>query len=273
MSIEINKFHSKLAPKHFVSLAIGRRRSGKTTSIISLMHEMKNNYSIVIIFCGSISTCEQYAKHVPKAFIHNNYNENVLKSLIATQESNRKQKKKVRDILIIFDDLAFNNKIFKSKEITFLFFNGRHVNVSVILSTQDAVALSPGLRGNVDFILCSTERNPVYRERIYKYYSVCFKSFAEFDLAYRTFTDNFGMLVLTNFGNGYNLADNIFYYKATWPLPEFKMNANGSWWGRIKIKPQTTGLFTMANPEKKRTMEKNKKIVAKLVFKTPTRLF
>ena len=42
MSLALKKFDLSTVPKHFVMLAIGRRRSGKTTAILSLMKAFKN---------------------------------------------------------------------------------------------------------------------------------------------------------------------------------------------------------------------------------------
>lgn len=236
----------KKLPRHFVMLAIGRRRSGKTTAILSVMHRLKNKYNFAIIFCGSLATCEDFAKVVPKQFVHSSFKINILDSLIARQEQKRKAGKSVPHVLLILDDLAYDSKIFKAKSITQLFFNGRHLNITLILSSQTALSIGPGLRGNTDIILCSAEKNVVYRKRIFDHYSICFRDFREFDACFMSLTENFGILTLVSFGSGYRLEDNIFYFKATFPLPNFKMNAAGSWWQMSRTKPKITSKFLVA---------------------------
>lgn len=242
MSIALRQFDVSQLPRHFIALAIGRRRSGKTTAIMSMMRTLRKNYDFCLVFCGSLATCEEYAQRMPKSFVHEKFEEKMVEALIARQESKRKKKQNVDHVLIVMDDLAFNARIFKSKSIKQLFFNGRHLNITVILSSQTALALDPGLRGNTDVIMCSAEKNPRYRQRVFENYSVCFKNFKQFDDCFVSMTTDFGILILFAGGSrSYKLVDNVFYYKAEYPIKSFKMNAGGKWW-KLKTRKHTTSI-------------------------------
>ena len=244
MSLALKKFDLSTVPKHFVMLAIGRRRSGKTTAILSLMKAFKNRYDFAVVFCGSLATCEEYQRVVPPSFVHKEWDVKLVESMVARQERKRESKQKVEDILLVMDDLAFNPSIFKSKVMRELFFNGRHLRISIILSTQTALAIGPSLRGNCDIILCAAEKNSVYRKRIYDYYNVSFPSLKLFDSCFLSMTVNFGLLILVSFGQGYAIESNVFHYKAEFPLPRFKMNRSGRWWTlKAPVQKQTAGLF------------------------------
>lgn len=246
---ELSSFNPiKQLPKHFVMLAIGRRKSGKTTAIMSIMNDMRTRYDFALIFCGSLATCEDYRRVVPASFVHESFKSGIVEELVSRQEDRRRNKKRVEDVLIILDDLAFNTSIFKTRVIRQLFFNGRHLNCTLVISSQTALSIDPGLRGNTDIVLCAGEKNSVYRKRIFESYSICFSSLKAFDDAYIAMTNNFGLLVLYASGStSYKLEDNVFQYRAAFPLPRFRMNPRGRWWRLKAPSSEQQGVYRVAH--------------------------
>lgn len=229
---QIRYLDMKTITPNSVYLFLGRRKSGKTTNIISLLKHFKDAFKFGLIFCGSVATANQYAKHVPSKFIHSTFDTDMIGKLIQRQEAKKKKGLKAQNVFILADDCAFDAKSFKSKEVKALCFNGRHYNITFILSLQYALGIMPAIRGQIDFVFASREKNQAYRRRIYENYSICFTDFRSFDTVMRSCTENHETLVLccASGTTSDKVEDNVFYYKSKYPLPKFRVNVTGKWW-------------------------------------------
>jgi hypothetical protein len=114
--------------------------------------------------------------------------------------------------------------------------NGRHSLIFFVLSMQYCMDLHPSLRQQIDFTFLSREKNPQNRERLYKNYNVCFKSYQEFESCMQSCTMNHETLVLNN-GNSESdkIEDNVNWWRSKHVSIEkggrrFRVNPNGTWW-------------------------------------------
>ena len=53
-----------------VQLFLGRRKSGKSTAIMSILNHFKDIYDFGIIFCGSTATANIYSQCCPATYIY-----------------------------------------------------------------------------------------------------------------------------------------------------------------------------------------------------------
>ena len=230
MSLALKKFDLSTVPKHFVMLAIGRRRSGKTTAILSLMKAFKNRYDFAVVFCGSLATCEEYQRVVPPSFVHKEWDVKLVESMVARQERKRESKQKVEDILLVMDDLAFNPSIFKSKVMKRLFYNGRHVHIGLVFTLQYIMDLDTSFRTNVDVCICLREQIQANRERYYKYFFGQFPTQRAFNMALDACTENYGALVTANnltISNEINQS--VFWMRAPREVPDSRLGNPMLW--------------------------------------------
>lgn len=57
-----------------------------------------------------------------------------------------------------------------------IIFNGRHYDITLIMSVQDIVALGPGVRNNIDYVFLFNNDIKIEVEKIWKYYEGIFDS-------------------------------------------------------------------------------------------------
>ena len=111
-------------------------------------------------------------RHMPAACIYDQFNSAKVEALCATQRASAK-KGKLRNIVVILDDLAADKRVVKSPAVRDIYMNGRHQvchgrdsprNVSMtpaqplpqhityISTMQYVMDMGPDLRANVDYV-------------------------------------------------------------------------------------------------------------------------
>lgn len=210
-------------PDGSVVLALGRRRSGKTVNIFTILNNKKDVFSCVLVFCGSAATRKQYESIVPKRFIYPEIDVPVLETLIEMQER-AVEKKEAHKVAVIIDDCGFQSKVLRHRVFRRLLMNGRHYKIFFILSLQYSMGILPALRGQVDYVICSQEKSVQYRKRIYENYSIGFTTFKGFDRVFLACTQNFESFVIAvAASNSAKIEDNVFFFRSTFPIPSFRM--------------------------------------------------
>lgn len=214
-----------------VIVLVGRRRSGKTVTCVSLMKHFSSRIKFCLAFVGSNASIKDYAQLMPASFIYSELDFDMLQRLIDKQNAVA-QTRKPDPILVLIDDLAFDVSIFKSKQIRQLFTNGRHLNITLICTFQYLKVLPPICRANTDVVFATQEKSDAYKRALYENFSICFKRYREFEKVHRSLTTDYSQFVMvTCSGNPSDrVEDNIFWFKAEFPLPKFIMNPSGSWW-------------------------------------------
>lgn len=257
--MEINSIDFAATTPNSVFLLVGRRRSGKSTNMFSLMRKFANVWKWGVVICPSQSTLADYYKYVPKQFCHEDIDLNLIQRVIDHQ-NNAVKSGTAQNIFMILDDCAFDSKKFRSKELKYLFFNSRHLKVTLLISIQDALVLTPALRSNVDYVLACREKAVSYRQRLYDAYSICFEDFKQFDVVFRALTENHGTMVMAAAAptQSDKVKDNIFHFKSDFPCPDFKVAPTEKWWGvlRTKVKPKVKIIPPNQYTESKGTTKK-----------------
>jgi hypothetical protein len=96
----------------------------------------------------------EYSKHVPDAWIIEGFKEEVLDALFALQKTYKEKRMEGKfhgnmKLLVIIDDCLSDGFKYK-KTIDEVFFEGRHLDVCFIISTQDMKGVNPACTGNTD---------------------------------------------------------------------------------------------------------------------------
>lgn len=133
----------------------GKRRSGKTKVMRALCRHNRRWYPEVIVFTRTKSSGE-YARFLPDARIIQGFDPDLLIEIA------RIQRQKVRDmsnglrqdeninILIILDD-CLAERLQWSQELNAIFFEGRHLFITLFVSIQDVKGCAPAATGNCDY--------------------------------------------------------------------------------------------------------------------------
>lgn len=168
--VRFKVFHWGIAKPDNTWVLIGRRRLGKTQIVKCYMYNMRPWFPSVIVFTKSVADRE-YEDYVPRSCIIEGLRTpeatSAFKALIALQKekvANYHAKKKEDpsyeeniSMLIIIDD-CLSDGLRYCPEIGEVFYEGRHLAVSVLVTMQWCKGIDPGVRDNADVVvLCKTE--------------------------------------------------------------------------------------------------------------------
>ena len=142
MTLELKKFNMRKITfkpdenKGPVVVLIGRRDTGKSYLVKDLLY-YHQDIPIGTVISGTEMGNGFYSKHVPKLFIHNEYNSGIIENILKRQKTVLKQVKKeietrikeailTLEHLLFLDDCLYDGSWTKDKVMRLLFMNGRH---------------------------------------------------------------------------------------------------------------------------------------------------
>jgi len=243
MSLELKKFNMRdisFKPnenKGPVVVLIGRRDTGKSFLVRDLLF-YHQDIPIGTVISGTEAGNGFYSSHVPKLFIHDEYNSAIIENILKRQKAVLKQIKKEQEArtrstidprtFCILDDCLYDAGWTKDKMMRLLFMNGRHWKVMLIITMQYPLGIPPNLRTNIDYVFILREPYIANRKRIWENYAGMFPTFESFSQVMDQCTENFECLVINNNAKSNKLTDQIFWYKAE-NHPQFKLGSKEFW--------------------------------------------
>lgn len=150
----LNMSYNMIMPGYTV-IFTGKRRSGKTKVMRALCRHLRRWFPEVIVFTRTKSSGE-YSRFLPDSRIIQGFDPDLLVDIAKIQRS------KVRDmsnglreneninILIILDD-CLAERLQWSQELNAIFFEGRHLFITLFVSIQDVKGCAPAATGNCDY--------------------------------------------------------------------------------------------------------------------------
>lgn len=229
MTLDLRKFdmkHISFRPdenKGPVVVLIGRRDTGKSFLVRDLLYHHQD-IPIGTVISGTEAGNGFFSEHVPKLFIHDEYNTAIIENILKRQKTVLKQIQKEMETykrtnidpraFVILDDCLYDNKWTKDKMMRLLFMNGRHWKIMLIITMQYPLGIPPNLRTNIDYVFILREPYIANRKRIWENYAGMFPTFESFCQVMDQCTENFECLVINNNAKSNKLQDQIFWYKA-----------------------------------------------------------
>lgn len=242
-SLELKKFDMKtISFKHTensgpVIVLIGRRDTGKSYLVRDLLY-YHQDIPIGTVISGTEAGNGFYADHVPKLFIHDEYNTAIIENILKRQRAVLKQIKREQELykrsnidpraFVILDDCLFDASWTRDKVMRLLFMNGRHWKIMLVITMQYPLGIPPNLRTNIDYVFILREPYISNRKRIYENYAGMFPTFESFCQVMDQCTENFECLVIKNCAKTNKLNEQIFWYKAE-PHKDFKLGSKEFW--------------------------------------------
>ena len=243
MTLELKKFDLRnisFKPnenKGPVIVLIGRRDTGKSFLVRDLLF-YQQDIPIGTVISGTEAGNGFYSAHVPKLFIHEEYNTAIIENILKRQKQVLKQVKKEEETykksnidpraFVILDDCLYDNTWAKDKLMRLLFMNGRHWKIMLVITMQYPLGIPPNLRTNIDYVFILREPYITNRKRIYENYAGMFPTFESFCQVMDQCTENYECLVINNNSNSNKLHDQIFWYKAS-HHKDFKLGSKEFW--------------------------------------------
>lgn len=243
MTLELKKFDMRkirFNPKENagpVVVLIGRRDTGKSFLVRDLLY-YHQDIPIGTVISGTEAGNGFYSKHVPKLFIHDEYNTAIIENVLLRQKGVIKQVKKETEMykksnidpraFVILDDCLFDASWTKDKMMRLLFMNGRHWKIMLVITMQYPLGIPPNLRTNIDYVFILREPYIANRKRIWENYAGMFPTFESFAQVMDQCTENYECLVIDNNSKSNKLQDQIFWYKAQ-PHGDFRLGSKEFW--------------------------------------------
>jgi hypothetical protein len=220
-----------------VVVLIGRRDTGKSYIVRDLLFHHQD-IPIGTVISGTESGNGFYSQHIPKLFIHDEYNTSIIENILKRQKQVLKQIKREIEsykkssidprAFVILDDCLYDASWTRDKMMRLLFMNGRHWKIMLIITMQYPLGIPPNLRTNIDFVFILREPYIKNRRIIHENYAGMFPTFESFSQIMDQCTENYECLVINNNSKSNKLQDQIFWYRAE-PHGHFKLGSKEFW--------------------------------------------
>lgn len=232
--------------KHPVILLIGKRRTGKTKIVKDYLRN-NNQYSSGILISPTEMVTNEFSANIPPPLIHHKFDSGLLSNVIKrqtyiTEKVKHDPQYKFVDpsIFIIMDDCLADKKLWVNDEnIGTIFYNGRHLQITFIITVQYLKGIPPSLRENVDYVILLREPRLNVQKKIYDEFAGMFGNFDFFRAVLDECTDNYKCLVLDIGSQSKKLEESVYWYKANVGHPDFdtfKICDNIFWDLNTKVK-------------------------------------
>ena len=231
MELQLKKFDITQIKDDKVVVLIGKRDTGKSFLCKDILY-YHNDIPVGQVISGTEGANQFYGKIVPKLFIHDEFNTNIVQNMLKRQKL---MITKVNDgeqvdprAFLILDDCLYDNTWSKDKFMRSVFMNGRHYKLLFMLTMQYALGIPPNLRTNIDYVFILRENYVSNRKRLYEHYAGMFPSFEMFCQVMDQCTEDYECLVINNNAKSNKLTDQVFWYKAE-PHADFRIGADSYW--------------------------------------------
>lgn len=210
-TLQIGTFLPEKIRNNASILVIGKRLSGKTTLVCDILNKFyfQNSTSNGLVIAPTDVTNKFYSQNLPSdASI---YYELTTSTCEIIQNALEKQEK---SYVIMDDCLCQKANWEKDKTIYGLLCNGRHHNLTSVLTMQYPLNVPPEIRQNFDYVFLLFDDVIENQKKIYEYYAGCFPNFESFSKVFNQLTTDYGCMVLVNIGSRANIGEKVFSYKA-----------------------------------------------------------
>ena len=203
-------------------IMIAKRGSGKSWITKAIIYKY-SHIPVGVVISPTEKDNPFFVDFFPDTFIFYRYESKVLRKILLRQKKILKKAREKRAqgkfidprAFVIMDDcLATRGTWAKDPLVSELLFNGRHRQITYILTMQYPLGITPELRSNFDYVFLLAEDITSNLKRIYEHYAGMFPDFNSFRQVFRQLTEGFGAMVIKNRGKRILLSDKISYYVA-----------------------------------------------------------
>lgn len=198
-------------------LIYGRRGSGKSFFARCLMYHHQDIPKGIVI-SGSEEHKPFYNDFIPDSYIFYEYDPKLIENISAQQRRIVKRDggpKKSNNFFMIMDDVLSDVQLWKKdKTLRSFFFEGRHMNLLLIIIMQYCLSLGPDLRNNFDYIFIFRDNIKMNRRRLWEHFAGVIPDFKMFEAIMEQATEDNACIVINNKSLSNRLEDCVFVYKA-----------------------------------------------------------
>lgn len=256
MNFQLRKFNIDMikercqldSKKSPMIVIIGKKDTGKSFLVRDLLHNTQDCFPRGCVISGTEIANEFFQNMVPSKYIYDRYDKDIIERVIQNQ-AKLKEKRNMTGgrsstvdprAFLILDDCLYDASWIKEESTRFIFMNGRHIDVTTMITMQYPLGITPNLRTNVDFVFILRENITSNRRRIYENYAGMFPTFEMFCTFMDQCTENYECLVICNNVPSNKLEDQVFWYKAA-DHPPFKLCSQEAWLNNRPFKSALVG--------------------------------
>jgi hypothetical protein len=242
MNFSIRKFNMEVikercaldSRKSPMIVIIGKKDTGKSFLVRDILHNTQDCFPIGTVISGTEVANEFFQHMVPSKLIHDKYKPDIIMNVIRRQLTLKQQRNHNRSsnidprTFLILDDCLYDASWIREESTRYVFMNGRHIDLSTMITMQYPLGITPNLRTNVDFVFILRENILGNRKRIYENYAGMFPTFEMFCQFMDQCTENYECLVICNSSSSNKLEDQVFWYKAS-DHPQFHLCDDSLW--------------------------------------------
>jgi hypothetical protein len=132
-----------------------KRNSGKSQLLRWMVQVERDAFDKVFCICPTESINHFYKDFVDRDCIFDGWDDEWAEQLIATLtkvNGGGKPRSEHKKVLLILNDIIADANLHSSPTIKKLYARGRHLSISLVVTTQHLTAVSPLMRTNSDFI-------------------------------------------------------------------------------------------------------------------------
>jgi hypothetical protein len=220
--IRVKKFDiDRICKKPFCAIVVGKRGSGKSYLTKDIMYQLhRNGMPRCCVFSATEGANSFFQNFVPGIFVHSPFQIESLthvwnkqKDIVLRQKLGQIDEDVDTRLLILLDDCAFEKKLLASQIIREMFLNGRHYNLTLIITLQYLIDLCPAMRANCDVGFFLKENIKSNRVRMYTHFAGFYPDYKMFEAVFESCTNNYECFIVDNTVNSTRHEDIVSYYK------------------------------------------------------------
>lgn len=236
--LKLKKFDMRQITDDCVVVLLGKRFTGKSF----VLRQILSNHTDIplgVVISPTETSNKFFGDFVPKMFIHDEFSPKIVDNVVRRQKAAVKAMQKEKENFgtssmdprgfLVLDDCMYDNRWTKDMNMRFMFTNGRHAKILLIITMQYPLGCNPTMRSNIDFTFILRENSMQNRKRIYESYAGMFQSFELFCTVMDQCTNNFECLVVNNRTTSNKIEDQVFWYKAPSSPPTYKLCSPQYW--------------------------------------------
>jgi hypothetical protein len=230
---QINEFRLKDMVKHPTILALAKRGSGKSWIIRDIMYETPEIPGGIII-AATDRLNSFYRDFFPDIYIHYEVTPIIFKKVLIRQKKMKEKADRKAEqglkvnpaaFFVMDDCLAQKNTWLKDPNVLEILMNGRHYELTFILTTQYSMSIPPELRTNFDYIFILNEDFTSNKRRLYDHYVNMFPHYKIFEHVFDEVVKDYGSMVIDNRKPSKDISKKVFWFKANDRKSAFKFGS------------------------------------------------
>lgn len=229
----MERFDPACVKPHRVYFLIGRRGTGKSVLLLNLMRSLSTSIDFWLLVTPTTDTELSWrfnrdgSERAPQCCIirYDKYDKSILARLMAKQDRIKRRGGTPRSVAIVLDDCMYDKGSMRSEEIRQVLYNGRHSNITLLVTSQYLMDIDAGIRVNIDYVFTFRDDTPVNVKKMREYYCGAYSA-QQFQKVYHACTEGYRCMVVDR------IRQRVEWYLSPFTednMPPFRLCSRAIW--------------------------------------------